>query len=197
MTCELKSIFAEFFIIIINSFVFVCELLLLQSKAAAFSRMNSTSQQSQTVSKSRVIQSSVQTSSHHSNETQSSLNKQSSTQLKSNLSEMQARMSQMKSLSQQTTTSSSSSSSSSSSTLVNTSSHSGTNSLSSHPNLKLITDCKGNKYHIIYLGYYYVMSKHRTIKDVVLLLQVKIIMTLHWILEPYSFKKFLFLPLVN
>ncbi|CAG7823163.1 unnamed protein product [Allacma fusca] len=96
-----------------------------QSKAAAFSRMNSSSQSAhQTVNASsrKVVSQSVSSSSHHhhqSNETTSSMSKQSSStqHLQSNLSDMRKSMSHMKAL----TTTSSSSSSSSSSTLTTSS----------------------------------------------------------------------------
>ncbi|CAL8120493.1 unnamed protein product [Orchesella dallaii] len=98
-----------------------------QSKAAQFSRINTSSTQSQhqTVnSSSRRVVTSALTSHHQSNETQTSQHvKQSSTQhLKSNLTEMQTRMSQMKAISQQTTSSTSSTSSSTSSSASATSS---------------------------------------------------------------------------
>ena len=107
--------------------------------------MNSSSQsqhQQQTVNASsrRVLSSGV-SSFHHQHQTQTNETKQlSSTQhVKSNLTEMQSRISQMKALSQQTTTSSTSSSSSASAT------SSTTNSINSQKGLtplKLMTDQK-------------------------------------------------------
>ncbi|XP_021955057.1 NAD(+) hydrolase sarm1 isoform X7 [Folsomia candida] len=87
------------------------------SKAAAFQRINSSqSHAQQTVNSSRRMVSSSLSSHHQTNETSQHVSKQSSTQhVKSNLSEMQTRMSQMKALSSHTSSSESQSSSTSSS----------------------------------------------------------------------------------